>query len=137
MKKNALLVRSNHHRPRGSNACCRERLTLVAPASSGQFAEEPLYVSAPTARRLSLAFNGLAADWYWMRSLQYVGGKIVAYQDSHDGRVDFGNLGSLNLGLLTQLLHSVHGARSAIHGALRIWRDDLAGSRIQTRRSLC
>ena len=73
-------------------------------ASTGQFSEEPLYVSAPAARRLSPAFNGLAADWYWMRSLQYVGGKIVAYQDSHHGRVDFGNLGSLNLGLLNQLL---------------------------------
>lgn len=71
---------------------------------SGQFAEEPLYVSAPTARRLSLAFNGLASDWYWMRSLQYVGGKIVNYEDTHEGRVDFGNIASLNLELLPQLL---------------------------------
>jgi len=70
----------------------------------GQFAEESLYVSAPTAKRLSLAFNGLTSDWYWMRSLQYVGGKIVAYEDSHEGRVDFGNLASLNLVLLPQLL---------------------------------
>jgi tetratricopeptide (TPR) repeat protein len=63
-----------------------------------------VYVSAPTAKRLSLAFNGLASDWYWMRSLQYVGGKIVNYEDTHEGRVDFGNLGSLNLQLLPQLL---------------------------------
>ncbi len=70
----------------------------------GQISDEPLYVSAPTARRLSLAFNGLAADWYWMRSLQYVGGKIVNYEDTHEGRVDFGNLASLNLELLPQLL---------------------------------
>lgn len=72
--------------------------------NQAQFAEESLYVSAPTAKRLTLAFNGLAADWYWMRSLQYVGGKIVAYQDSHEGRMDFGTLGSLNLKLLPQLL---------------------------------
>jgi hypothetical protein len=72
--------------------------------NQAQFAEESLYVSAPTAKRLTLAFNGLVADWYWMRSLQYVGGKIVAYQDSHDGRMDFGTLGSLNLKLLPQLL---------------------------------
>jgi hypothetical protein len=39
-----------------------------------------------------------------MRSLQYVGGKIVTYEDAHEGRVDFGNLGSLNLQLLPQLL---------------------------------
>jgi len=69
-----------------------------------QFAEEPLYVDGPTAKRLSLAFNGLAADWYWMRSLQYVGGKIVAYQDQHQGRMDFGGLRSLKLKLLPQLL---------------------------------
>lgn len=71
---------------------------------SAQSTDEPLYVSAPTAKRLSLAFNGLASDWYWMRSLQYVGGKIVNYEDTHEGRVDFGNLGSLNLQVLPQLL---------------------------------
>lgn len=69
-----------------------------------QFTEEPLYVSGPTARRLSLAFNGLASDWYWMRSLQYVGGKILAYEEEHEGRLDFGRLSSLNLVLLPQLL---------------------------------
>ncbi|MGZ8847700.1 MAG: hypothetical protein ACXW3C_14670 [Pyrinomonadaceae bacterium] len=73
-------------------------------ANNGEFAEESLYVSAPTAKRLTLAFNGLVADWYWMRSLQYVGGKIVAYQDSHEGRMDFDSLASLNLALLPQLL---------------------------------
>jgi tetratricopeptide (TPR) repeat protein len=73
-------------------------------SNSAQLADEPLYVSASTAKRLSLAFNGLASDWYWMRSLQYVGGKIVAYEDTHEGRIDFGSLGSLNLQLLPQLL---------------------------------
>jgi len=73
-------------------------------ADNRQFAEESLYVDGPTAKRLSLAFNGLASDWYWMRSLQYVGGKIVTYQDQHEGRMDFGSLQSLNLTLLPQLL---------------------------------
>lgn len=73
-------------------------------SSNDQFGEESLYVSAPTARRLALAFNGLAADWYWMRSLQYVGGKILAYEESHEGRVDFGSLADLNIKLLPQLL---------------------------------
>src|ERR1700741_2837641 len=72
--------------------------------AQARFAEEPLYVTPVAAKRLSLAFNGLAADWYWMRSLQYVGGKIVTYEDTHDGRIDFGNLSSLNIGLLPQLL---------------------------------
>src|SRR5215813_3026620 len=75
-------------------------------ANPKEYAEEPLYVSGPTAKRLSLGFNGLASDWYWMRSLQYVGGKIVAYEDEHEGRVDFGRLSSLNLQLLPQLLQA-------------------------------
>jgi hypothetical protein len=36
---------------------------------NAQVSEERLYVDGPTAKRLTLAFNGLAADWYWMRSL--------------------------------------------------------------------
>jgi len=67
-----------------------------------QTPEDPLYVKAATAKRMSLAFNGLVADWYWMRSLQYVGGKIVAFKDTHEGR--FGSLGDLDLRLLPSLL---------------------------------
>jgi tetratricopeptide (TPR) repeat protein len=62
--------------------------------------EEKLYVSAATLKRASLGFNGLAADWYWMRSLQYVGGKIVKLP-AH-GQVD--HLSQLNLKLLGPLL---------------------------------
>ncbi len=69
-----------------------------------QFAEDPLYVKPATARRMSLAFNGLAADWYWMRSLQYVGGKIVAFEDTHEGSVNFGSLADLDLRLLPSIL---------------------------------
>jgi hypothetical protein len=103
MKKNALLVSAILV---GLAAVTLLSRTIDArrPNNSAQLTDEPLYVSAPTAKHLSLAFNGLASDWYWMRSLQYVGGKIVNYEDTHDGRVDFGNLGSLNLQLLPQLL---------------------------------
>jgi tetratricopeptide (TPR) repeat protein len=73
-------------------------------ADSGQFSEQQLYVSGPAAKRLTLAFNGLAADWYWMRSLQYVGRKVVAYEDSHEGQFDLNNLSSLDLRLLPSLL---------------------------------
>lgn len=73
-------------------------------ANNKQFADEPLYVNGPTARRLSLSFNGLVADWYWMRSLQYIGGKILTYEAEHEGRLDFGRLSSLNIELLPQLL---------------------------------
>jgi tetratricopeptide (TPR) repeat protein len=62
--------------------------------------EEKLYMSAATVDRLSLGFNGLAADWYWMRSLQYVGRKILNLPEN----VQLDNLGQLNLNLLAPLL---------------------------------
>src|SRR6185436_16530975 len=54
--------------------------------SSDSFAEEPLYLNGRSAKRMTLAFNGLVADWYWMRSLQYMGRKIVTYEDEHNGK---------------------------------------------------
>jgi len=65
------------------------------------FADESLYVNATTARHMALGFNGLAADWYWMRSLQYVGGKIVTFEDTHTE--GFG-LSELDLHVLPSLL---------------------------------
>ena len=62
--------------------------------------DENLYLNGKTARRISLGFNGLMADWYWMRSLQYVGKKILSQPDS----VAIDDLGKLNLKLLAPLL---------------------------------
>ncbi|HSQ24739.1 MAG TPA: hypothetical protein VLN44_10015, partial [Pyrinomonadaceae bacterium] len=84
MKQNALLVSAIIIGLAATTLLSRT-IDAHRTGNPGQFAEEPLYVSAPTAKRLSLAFNGLASDWYWMRSLQYVGGKIVAYEDTHEG----------------------------------------------------
>lgn len=67
-------------------------------------AEEELYVKATTAKRLSLAFNGLAADWYWMRSLQYVGRKALKFQNENPGQMSINDLGNLNLRILPPLL---------------------------------
>ena len=61
---------------------------------------EQLYLAGKTVRRLSLGFNGLVADWYWMRSLQYLGRKVLAARE--DVQID--NLGQVNLGLLAPLL---------------------------------
>jgi tetratricopeptide (TPR) repeat protein len=63
-------------------------------------AEEQLYLNGTTVRRISLGFNGLAADWYWMRSLQYVGGKLLNAQE----RIRLDDMSSLNLNLLAPLL---------------------------------
>ncbi len=69
-----------------------------------EFGDDPLYVNPRTAKRLSLSFNGLAADWYWMRSLQYVGGRIVSFNDTHQDKDLI--LGDLDLRLLPQLLRT-------------------------------
>jgi tetratricopeptide (TPR) repeat protein len=62
--------------------------------------EEKLYVTGAAAKRMSLSFNGLIADWYWMRALQYVGRKII----NHPGDVQLDDLQALDLQLLYPLL---------------------------------
>lgn len=74
-------------------------LDTIRPAPDQTLADESLYLNAKTARRISLGFNGLAADWYWMRSLQYVGRKIV---NASDAQID--DLSKLDLKLLAPLL---------------------------------
>lgn len=61
---------------------------------------EELYVAPDAARRMSLSFNGLIADWYWLRSLQYVGRKAAA----HKGDLNLDDLRPLELRNLASLL---------------------------------
>ena len=70
------------------------------PPADASVEEERLYLTGKTAKRLSLGFNGLIADWYWMRSLQYVGRKIINLPED----VELDDLGQLNLKLLAPLL---------------------------------
>lgn len=70
------------------------------PVADTSVEEEQLYLNAATVSRASLGFKGLAADWYWMRSLQYVGRKIVNLSDD----VELDRLSQLNLKLLAPLL---------------------------------
>jgi len=71
---------------------------------NAQFTEDQLYLNGPAMKRFTLAFNGVAADWYWIKSLQYVGRKIVNYEDTHAGKFDLASLSSLDLRLLPSLL---------------------------------
>lgn len=67
------------------------------PAQDEFASYEENYVSPETARRMSLGFGGLVADWYWIRSLQYVGRKSLAA--GGDFTLDnLGTLGIKNLG---------------------------------------
>ena len=71
------------------------------PAEDPFAAYEEMYVSPEAARRMSLAFNGLAADWYWLRSLQYVGRKAEAFRGDIN-LDDLSPLGLRNLGALLE-----------------------------------
>ncbi|HMF56665.1 MAG TPA: hypothetical protein VK619_10000, partial [Pyrinomonadaceae bacterium] len=62
--------------------------------------EESLYVNGATVKRMSLGFDGLVADWYWMRSLQYVGRKVISHEDD----LQFEDLSQMDLRLLAPLL---------------------------------
>jgi hypothetical protein len=70
------------------------------PPTNPAVEEEQLYLTGATVKRVSLGFNGLAADWYWMRSLQYVGGKLLQANES----IQLDNMSPLNLKLLAPLL---------------------------------
>src|ERR1700752_5294862 len=72
----------------------------LRPPDNPNAIDESLYLNDKTARRISLGFNGLAADWYWMRSLQYVGRKIL----NHEGDIALENMSELNMKLLAPLL---------------------------------
>ena len=75
-------------------------IDTMRPPVDPNVVDESLYLDAKTAKRISLSFNGLAADWYWMRSLQYVGRKIINTPED----VPLDNLAQLNLKLLAPLL---------------------------------
>ena len=72
----------------------------LRPPVDPNVVDESLYLNGKTAKRVSLGFNGLFADWYWMRSLQYVGRKILNYQAD----ISLDDLSGLNMKLVAPLL---------------------------------
>ena len=77
-------------------------MDATRPPVETSIEEERLYMTGAAIKRMSLGFNGLAADWYWMRSLQYVGRKLI----NHEDRLQIDDLGPLNLKLLAPLLQT-------------------------------
>ena len=78
------------------------RLDAARPPDDPFASYEDLYVTPEAARRMSLAFNGLAADWYWLRSLQYLGRKSAAFEGDY-ALDDMSALGVGNLGPMLEL----------------------------------
>lgn len=77
-------------------------MSAYKPALPEGYEDEDLIIPAEKLRGFSLGMEGLVADWYWMRSLQYLGDKIIKGQE--DVAID--DLADLNPRLLYPLLDS-------------------------------
>lgn len=75
----------------------------VKPALAAELEDEDLYLQASKLKGYSLGFEGLIADWYWMRSLQYLGKKL---ENNLNVQVKIDDLSALNPKLLYPLLDS-------------------------------
>jgi tetratricopeptide (TPR) repeat protein len=87
----------------GASVCAARWMdSRRSPRAEVAQVSEELYVTPRAARRMSLGFNGLAADWYWLRTLQYVGRKVTA----HEGPIQLDDLSGLELKILAPLLEN-------------------------------
>ena len=81
------------------------RLENNKPVTDEAAADEDLYFSAKQLSLLGSDFRGLIADWYWIKSLQYLGDKIVRQQDKSDAAaVNINDLRPLNPRLVYPML---------------------------------
>lgn len=75
-------------------------LTNARPPLPPGIEDEDLTLQGARLKGYSLGFEGLIADWYWMQSLQYIGGKLVKTEET----INLENLKPLNPRLLYPLL---------------------------------
>ncbi len=74
-----------------------DRLELSRPPLPEGFEDQDLSLQGARLKGYSLGLEGLVADWYWMQSLQYIGGKILRNPQI---KVSIDNLNPLNPRLL-------------------------------------
>jgi tetratricopeptide (TPR) repeat protein len=67
------------------------------PKLPPEYADSDLSLEGKRLKGYALGSEGLLADWYWILSLQYLGGKFV---DAGNDTIDLGDLRSLNPRLL-------------------------------------
>lgn len=65
-------------------------------ASHVEYEDEDLILQGARLKNYTLGFDGLLADWYWMKSLQYIGIKLLNSQED----LNLDNLNPLNPRLL-------------------------------------
>lgn len=71
------------------------------PPLPESFVDSDLSMNGSRLKGFALGMEGLLADWYWVRSLQYIGDKLVRREDAD---IDLEDLRSLNPRLLFPLL---------------------------------
>lgn len=67
------------------------------PRLPAGYADSDLSLEGKRLKGYALGSEGLLADWYWILSLQYLGGKFI---ESEDENIDLGDLRKLNPRLL-------------------------------------
>lgn len=77
-------------------------LTAAKPVLPHSIEDEDLALSAQKLKGFTLGMDGLIADFYWVRSLQYIGDKVLASKND----VSLDDLTALNPRLLYPLLDS-------------------------------
>lgn len=78
-------------------------LERVRPPLPADYDDSDLTMNGSRLKGFALGFEGLMADWYWMRSLQYIGGKIIK---SNSEFINIDDLSGLNPRLLYPLLEN-------------------------------
>jgi tetratricopeptide (TPR) repeat protein len=71
------------------------------PGLSSDYADRDLEVTGSRLKGFAFGMEGLIADWYYMRSLQYIGNKLIAHRDEV---INLDDLRALEPGLLYPLL---------------------------------
>ncbi len=71
------------------------------PPLPENYIDEDLSLQGEKLKGFAFGFEGLLADWYWMRSLQYIGNKVV---NSDEETINLDDLRPLNPKLLYPLL---------------------------------
>ena len=72
------------------------------PQLPPDYEDSDLSMNGSKLKGFALGFEGLMADWYWMRSLQYIGGKI----DKSESDINIDDMRSLNPKLLYPYLEN-------------------------------
>ena len=74
------------------------------PELPENYIDEDLSLQGEKLKGYSFGFEGLIADWYWMRSLQYIGKKVLKSKEKNNLNLE--NLKPLNPRLLYPLLNN-------------------------------